>query len=111
MAAELAAAEAEAAIRALTGGGPAARRGRPAAPAPRAGRTLALSPYNAAAAGRALAREPDWQPLAATLARRAPGGGGALSDHDGKTKRVASRGNRRQLSTRAGRSRHTPLAS
>jgi hypothetical protein len=66
VAAELAAAEADAAVRALTGGGPV-----PGVVARRAGAEgravmLALSPYSAATVGRALAREPEWQPLAAT---------------------------------------------
>jgi hypothetical protein len=61
IAAELAAAEAEA----LRGGfadGVVVARG-----AARAGAVLALSPHNAAAARRAVGRDLDWQPVAATL--------------------------------------------
>jgi hypothetical protein len=71
LATELAAADAEQTIRALMNarafpGGPVvagvvATRGR------RRAETLALSPYNAAAADRARRREHDWQPIAATL--------------------------------------------
>ena len=71
LAAELPAAGAEQVVGALMDvpafpGGPAvggvvAARGR------RRSETLALSPYNAAAANRALRREHDWQPVAATL--------------------------------------------
>jgi hypothetical protein len=63
LAAELPGADAEQTIAALMDGGHGAlatrRRGR--------AETLALSPYNAAAADRALDREHDWQPIAATL--------------------------------------------
>ena len=71
LAAELAAADAEQTIGALVNaraypggpvvGGVVATRGR------RRAETLALSPYNAAAVNRALGREHDWQPIAATL--------------------------------------------
>jgi hypothetical protein len=72
LATELPAVDAEQTIGALMSerafpGGPAVRgvvvrraRGRDA-------ETLALSPFYAAAADRALRREPDWQPIAATL--------------------------------------------
>jgi hypothetical protein len=71
LAAELAAADAEAAIEALTSGRAfPGGSGAPGIVAKRSDRgravTLALSPYNAAAASRALPREPDWQPIAAT---------------------------------------------
>jgi hypothetical protein len=63
--AELTAAAVDEAIAALMnrggGGGAVATRGRGGA------QTLALSPYSAAAADRALRREHDWQPIAATL--------------------------------------------
>ena len=71
LATELPAAEADRTVSALMNshafpGGPAvagvvATRGR------RRAETLALSPYNAAAANRSLRREYDWQPIAATL--------------------------------------------
>jgi hypothetical protein len=61
VAAELPAADADAALRALAQPGAVALRGGTA------GGTLALSPFYAAAANRALGREHDWQPIAATL--------------------------------------------
>ena len=61
VAAELAPAQAEATIRALAEPGAVATRGRDP------GGTLVLSTFYAAAADRALGREHDWQPIAATL--------------------------------------------
>jgi hypothetical protein len=65
---ELPAAEAERATAALmkAPGGPVAT-GTVATRGPRSAETLALSPYSAAAANRALGREHDWQPVATTL--------------------------------------------
>jgi hypothetical protein len=75
LAAELSPAAAEQAIaalmraRAFPGGPPVA--GVAVTRGQRPGGTLALSPFNAGAADRALRHEHDWQPIAATLRGRA----------------------------------------
>ena len=63
MVAELSAAETERVAGALTAPGGAAHPGVVARRDGRAGGMFALTPYNAAAASRALARDPDWQPI------------------------------------------------